>query len=482
MAPKYRQLIYLLLLMVVISFALIIFWRNDVFRFNEAALILASCLCAFISLRLHISRRCPESLVIIAATLIFLIAYVLQSILFITNSHSNPTTTSELISIRSVFSVSALNAGPIEVEKSLVVVFTGFIGILLSAVYFSLNKESKSELRRYEKKLSLKNQYLVSNALAIGYVAILIIIFFGLLRKYLGLDSPSPSGLPMGIGAIINIASAYIGPNLLLAALFYALEHNSDDKARYLIFLSIALGLFNYLLFTSKMSLILPVLYIVVCQYLLGRHVISIRAVAFIGGIFLIIYPFLNLYRSALALGVSPRDLMATIIDLYQHPNEASDVERSVLQIAIGAIIGRFVGYDPLLILLQANPYPDSLLDYFLYGDLDKYLTYTILDFQEGMGYSPGFLGRLFYISDSYIFLLISTIATTFIIATFVRIFWRGRNKFLTPLLLTYCLVFFSDGIRFELIRALLLSSIFICGLLSIFPKHRVTKFQKNKL
>lgn len=480
MAPKYRHLINLWSLMAVITVASTI-WRNDLFRLNEAILIIASCICAFACVRLHISRQGPESLVIIAAASIFLIAYMAQAILFITYSRSNITTVSELISARSVFSLAALRAGPEEVEQSLAVMLTGFVGILLPAIYFGFNSKGGGVCRDGA-KLLFQPRIVVSNSLTIGYMAIIGTIFFGILRKYFGLDSAAPAGLPMGFGGAINIVSIYIGPNLLLAALFFALDHGTDDKARRMIFLSIALGLFNYILFTSKMSLIFPVLYILICQYLLGRRVVSMRTIGLLGGIFVIVYPFLNLYRSAIALGVAPGDLIATIADLYANPNEASDIDRNVLQVAIGAIIGRFVGYDPLLILLQASSYPGSLLDYLLYGDLDKYLTYTILDFKEGMGYSPGFLGRFFYISGSYTFLLTMTAVVVLVIAGLVRIFWRGnlRQRFIVPLLLTYCLIFFTDGIRFELVRSLVLSVLFIYGFMRVVSKLRLTSSQTS--
>jgi hypothetical protein len=134
------------------------------------------------------------------------------------------------------------------------------------------------------------------------------------------------------------------------------------------------------------------------------------------------------------------------------------------------------VGYDPLLILLQANPYPDSLIGYILTGNLDRYLTYEILNFQDPMGYSPGFLGRLFYVSQSFAFVVIVTGITVLLLAYLVRQCWRGdiRLRFMTPLLLAYCLVFFSDGIRFELFRSLVISTIVIYGFLRVAGRTRV--------
>lgn len=477
MAQKYRRIIKLFLPVAMVVFTAIIWW-GDVFSFNQAALILAICLSVFVCLRLHIGRKRPESLVIVAAILIFLIAYVAQAILFIVNSKEKIASNIDLISIRSVFSNTALQAGQAEVNQSLAIVLTGFLGVLVTAIYFAFTTGAKL-IYKNEVEMPYKNRRIVSNPLTVGYISILITIFFGLLRKYFGLDSPSPSGLPMGLGAIINITSAYIGPNLLLAAIFFALDNENLDKAKRLAFLSIALGFFNYILFTSKLSLIMPALYIIICQYLLGRRVVSIRTIVVLGGIILVAYPFLNLYRSAVALGVSSSDLIATIKNLYENPNHADDINRGILQVSISAIIGRLVGYDPLLILLQANPYPGSLLEYFLYGDLDKYLTYTILDFQEGMGYSPGFIGRFYYISDSHIFLLISTAVSVFLIAKSVQIFWRGKNRFIVPLILAYCLIFFTDGIRFELIRALVLSTLFIYGFLGVIAKNGTTTIQK---
>lgn len=479
MASKYQRLINILILTVFIVLMAVV-CMNDSFHAAESSLILLSCICASVCLRLHLGKQRPESLVIIAAVLIFSIAYILQAVFFIINTHSNAVTASELISIRSIFSGEALSAGGDQITQSLLVVLIGFIGVLLPAVYLGIYNNRAENLRHADKFGEVRTKITVSNPLNIGYVAITITILVGLLRKYLGLDSSSPSGLPMGVGALINITSTYVGPNLLLAAIFFAFDSASDSKARILVVFSILLGLFNYFLFTSKLSLIFPVLYIVICQYLLQRQVISLKTIFVLAGVFLLVYPFLNLYRSAVALGVNPGDMVATITYLYENPNNADDIEKSVLQVAAGAIVGRFVGFDPLLILLQAAPYSGSLLEYLIYGDLDKYLTYTILDFQEGMGYSPGFLGRYFYISGSYTFLLISTALTVFIIAGLVRFFWRSNSRYFAPLLLSYCIVFFSDGIRLELIRALVFSGFVVYALLNIFAKKRVVSNQRN--
>lgn len=475
MVTKYQQLIHLggslLALIGITSFL----WGSGLFLTNEASLIFACFVLAYACIYLQQDRWRPESLVIVAAASILLIAYVAQAILFLTNSGSNGTTLQEMISIRSIFSLAALGAGSVDIQQSLLVMLAGFVGVLLPAGYFSLAGRGKMKYRRGEEKLSKRYQLAVSNPFTVGSAAILCTIVFGILRKYFGLDSPSPSGLPMGVGGIINITSAYIGPNLLFAALFFTIDHGSDKKVKQMALLSIMLGVFNYILFTSKMSLIIPLLYMLLTQYLLGRHVVSIRIIALLGGAFVVAYPFLNLYRSAVALGIAPGELIATISDLYANPNHTGDIDKSTLQIAIAAIIGRFVGYDPLLILIQASPYPISLLEYIQYGDLDKYLTYEILDFDAGMGYSPGFLGRFFYISGSYTFVLAMTAVTVLVIAWLVRFFWHGdlRQQFMAPLLLTYCLIFFTDGIRYELVRSFVLSSLVIYGFIRITAKLR---------
>lgn len=481
MASKYRRLITPWLLVAAIVLASFL-WGRGLFHFDEAGPIFVSCACAYVCVYLHSGRRCPESMVVVAATIIFLVAYLAQAVLFLINLRSNATTLGDVIAIRSIFSLAALGAGPSEAKQSLTVALVGFIGILLPATYLVFSSKGTAGAIRDPATQYVLPRLVISNPLTLGYAAILCTIFFGFLRKYFGLESPAPSGLPMGIGGMINIASTYVGPNLLFAALFFALDHGPDNKARRLALISIVIGVLNYILFTSKMSLIFPVMYILLCQYMLGRRVVSMRTIALLGGIFIAVYPFLNLYRSAIALGIAPGDLIKTITDLYVSQNEASDIDRSTLQVAIAGILGRFVGYDPLLILLQASPYPGSLLDYILYGDLDKYLTYQILDFQDPMGYSPGFLGRFFYISGSYTFLLAMTAAVVFVIAMLVRLFWRGnvRQRFMAPLLLTYCIIFFTDGIRFELVRSLVLSSIVIYGVVRVAGKVRAISAKKD--
>jgi hypothetical protein len=452
-------------------------FSNNLFGTNEAVLIILSSFCICACVRKHIGERQPENVVIVAASAIFFLAYIAQSMLFLTSSRASTTSLGEAISVRSVFSVAALSAGKADILLSLQIVLVGFVGVCLASIFvLQWNK------KRVVPGSTARGLMIVSNPVTIAYIAIVITIFFGFLRKIFGLESPTAPALPMGLGGLINIVSSYVGPNLSMAAFFFALHQHDDKKAGSLAIVVFALAIYNYALFTSKLSLVLPMLYLLATQYLLKRRVVRTRTLVILGAAFVVIYPFLNLYRSALALGVKPGELIQTIANLYTSQQDSSELNHGVVQVALSAILGRVVGYDPLLILLQANPYPDSLLGYILTGDLDKYLTYEILDFQDPMGYSPGFLGRLFYVSRSFFFVLLLTTVTVLLIAYLVRKFWRGgiRLKFMAPLLLGYCLSFFSDGIRFELFRALVVSTAIIYVILRLASRTRVIPMLEN--
>lgn len=450
-------------------------WGSGSFRFVEASLLFASCACAYFCVRQHYGKHRPESMLIVIAAIIFLIAYVAQAILFLKISRNTVTTLGDALSVRSIFSAAALGAQAGEIQVSLQVVLVGFIGVLLPSLYLaygSTKRKTNSAAAPPDLKL------VIANPVTLGYAALVCIVFFGFLRKIFGLESPTATGLPMGIGGLINIASAYIGPNLSFAAFFFALQQGADAKSKKMALLCVLLGVVNYVLFTSKLSIIFPVLFILISQHLLKRRVVSMRTLIILGSVFVLIYPFLNLYRSAIALGIAPGDLIAAITKMYVNQREASDIDQSVLQVGISAILGRFVGYDPLMILLQARPYPGSLIDYLLNGNLDKFLTYDILDFQDPMGYSPGFMGRFYYVSRSYLYLLAMTSGIVWMLAAMIKRFWNGnvRMQFMAPLLLTYSLIFFTDGLRVELLRSLFFSSLFIYGFIRFCGKLRVVR------
>lgn len=441
---------------------------SGLFGAAEALAILACCACAYACLRVHGPRRRPESMLIVAGSAIFVLAYVVQAVLFVKLSRSPATSVVEALKIRSIFSLAALGAGTPEIAVSLNVILAGFVGMLAAALLLARGGRPVAAHPGFPLAF-------VANPLTLGYVAIVCTLLFGVLRKVFGLESPTASGLPPGVGGVINIASAYIGPNLSFAAFYYALEQGHQAKARRLAVIAVMLGLFNYVLFTSKLSLIFPVLFVLASQYLLQRRVVSTRAMVVLGATFVLVYPFLNLYRSAIALGIAPGELLAAVGTMYANQMDNSEVQHGALEVAVSAILGRLVGYDPLLILLQARPYPGSLLDYVLYGNLDKFLTYDILDFQDPMGYSPGFLGRLYYISASYAFVAAMTCTTVWLLGALVRRFWRGsvRLRFMAPLLLAYCLVFFTDGIRVELFRSLVVSTVFLYWIVRLLGKVR---------
>lgn len=447
------------------------------FKPAQAILLFGCCACAALCIRLHGQRDRPEGMVVVAAAIFFLISYVAQAAIFLIYARNSSATIGDLIGVRSIFSLAALGAGEIEVGRALLVVFSGFIGLVAVALWLKIYRSTKQGVRT-RSMANNEFKFVVSNPLTIAYFALAAAVFFGALRKYFGLESAAPSGLPMGIGGVINIASSYIAPNLMFAAVFYALDHASDAKVKRVALLCVVLGAYNYILFTSKLSLIFPLLYLIVCQFLLRRTVVSMKSIFAFGMAFVLVYPFLNLYRAATALGVAPSDLIGAIADLYasQKEGDGGGIEQGAVGLAVAAIIGRFTGFDPLLILLQANPYPGTLLDYILYGDLDKYLTYEILDFQESMGYSPGFLGRYYYIFDGYVVVSLLCAATVYAISLLVGGFWRGgvRMRFMAPLALTYCIIFFTDGVRYEVVRSLVVSSVAIYGLIRLAGTVRI--------
>lgn len=438
----------------------------------EACFILASAACAGVCIVRHWGKREPEHVVLVAAGIVFSIAYIAQAMLFLASSRAAASSLGDAISVRSIFSLAALGAGPADIFVSLQVVLIGFISLVVASLFFKGRPGTGGASGQAE------SGAFVSNPLTIGYAAIVCTVVFGFLRKLFGLESPVAPALPLGMGGLINIVSSFVGPNLSLAAMFFALHQGDEKKARALTIVMFALAGYNYVLFTSKLSLVLPVLFLLATQYLLKRKVVSTRGLLLLGVSFVMIYPFLNLYRTALALGVQPGELIESIAKLYASQQESSELDHGVVQVALSAILGRVVGYDPLLILLQANPYPDSLLGYIISGNLDRHLTYEILDFQDPMGYSPGFLGRLYYVSRSFGFVLFATVLTVILIARLAKMWWRGniRLRFMAPLMLAYCLVFFSDGIRFELFRSLVISTVMIYGFLRCVARIRIAE------
>jgi hypothetical protein len=94
------------------------------------------------------------------------------------------------------------------------------------------------------------------------------------------------------------------------------------------------------------------------------------------------------------------------------------------------------------------------------------------------MGYSPGFLGRFYYVSLSYTYVLAMTAGTVAILAGLIKKCWQGdlRLRFMAPLLLTYSIIFFTDGIRFELLRSLVISTVAIYAFLRVASRLRKTR------
>jgi len=443
---------------------------NEMFTNEEGYLLSICCLCYGLILSNHLGKRGPEDFSAILSSTIFFIAYVLQALLFITNSRATTVDLGGAIALRSIFSLAALGASDRDIYSSLCAIAAGFLGLLVNSfALFGMEKWQSCVPTK-------RNIVIPPQRLFIAWFAVGITVFSGALRKALGLDSPVPSGLPLGIGGLINISSTYIGPNLLFAHVFLSYRFGTLREAKRASLLLIGLGIFNYILFTSKMSLIFPVFGVLVTQLLLRKLAINKKTILLFAAAFLLIYPFLNLYRSATALGVAPGEILSAVSVLYENEKDSKGSDQSGVQIAAAAIVGRLVGYDPLLILLQDGKYNGSIFQYILYGDLDRYLTYDLLDFQDPMGYSPGFIGRIYYVTGSYFAVFFCSFFCAFATAWLCRFFWRHTRtvQFLSPLLLCYSIIIFTDGVRMELIRAVLFSSAAICCIVHLSCFRRI--------
>jgi hypothetical protein len=151
------------------------------------------------------------------------------------------------------------------------------------------------------------------------------------------------------------------------------------------------------------------------------------------------------------------------LIDLLNAVGMHSEViglESMSDQIVIGfaSLWGRVVGLDSLVVLIDAGQnWNVGMLDFLFSNiDLDDYLTYNILGFSTSMGVSPGHLGRVFFITNSYIIVAFSAFIMTFIpMQVLKEISCAGSIKFrpIAYILTFYTLQLQISGFRIDVFQ-----------------------------
>jgi len=303
-------------------------------------------------------------------------------------------------------------------------------------------------------------------------VASLLWLVSGLLRKYYNLGVPYAAVyLPYKMAGIITVTNGIIVPMLLNLALLIALR----SEKRQLVHLSAGIfifwGLVEFILFTSKTYLVLPLIIIYAAGILYGRPILKIRYIVWYSSIFILIYPFLNIFRSVQNY-FPGRDIM------YYLPAISETISEAIREVgllgfffnSIGSLAGRVTGFDSLLLLAATKyDYPENSIIDFLSGSINS--PEQIISGMYNIpftGVAASLLGQAYFATGSYIITAAWT-AGWLVFAYWFTTFLMKRNTLFAHNVLLFWIVMVlqwsADGITYlkiELFVAAILATALI--------------------
>jgi hypothetical protein len=345
-----------------------------------------------------------------------------------------------------------LEAHPRDMTVVMGVVFAGYVGVLIAILFGRVNNKKSVT----PKTCTPKNKKPIIGG-QLFYFGLLLFAASSLLRiKYNLVMGEESTALAYGMGGIIVITNTFLSPAILIYSFIHNQLLGNMENAKNQAAISLIIGIIQYLLFYSKGAIFMPIFAIMISQIAIGK-LFSKKTLLTVALITLFLYPFLNIYRWVSMAG---KNNLIDLLNAVGMHSEVIGLESMSDQIVIGfaSLWGRVVGLDSLVVLIDAGQnWNVGMLDFLFSNiDLDDYLTYNILGFSTSMGVSPGHLGRVFFITNSYIIVAFSAFIMTFIPMQVLKaISCAGSIKFrpIAYILTFYTLQLQISGFRIDVFQ-----------------------------
>jgi len=384
----------------------------------RTALVLICCISGYLAtvIAKYLSR--PVRIVIWMSLGILSAGYLFKYAAFLAFGGETYGKVSNVLIANTVFTPWSLQADPNIVTEILIVTSAGFMGILGAALFCMATIRNRHQLPSSPRKRSIKPLILTS---------LMVIVVTGIPRWTLHLyDYTNPIRLPFELRGVINLLNAYVGPYLLAVGMTYAMLMNRIREARRIALLLLIIGMIQFLLFLSKWSMVSPLMFIIIAQ-LLTKRILFRRFETFMAiACLLVVYPFLNIFRSLTLSGATTLPFSYTLqLGVVRYGDFASALVAGPL-----SLWGRIVGFDNLVPLIENRRgmeigITEVLRLYLSSYDLDNYLTYDVIGFTVPQGVSPGFLGRSYYLFHNPIATAAAVLVSVFLIAWLANRLWN---------------------------------------------------------
>lgn len=239
------------------------------------------------------------------------------------------------------------------------------------------------------------------------YVALVCAIVTSIPRVIFHLGDPGQvEVLPFHLQGILYFLNQLVSPCLIGLALVLAMCAGDRSVMRRVMLWFVVWSLMQFVLFTSKSVLLLPLLWYVLARSVCGFRDRSVDRLILAGGaLFVVVFPFLNMYRMAkVTLGL---EMSGQLFDEFSYvvqtvAPDLTSVSDFVL-FGLSGIIIRTGGFGELMAMhMLADAFPHGLLSYLISGQSPGELLTSIMGYAgASTGVSSSMLGHAYFVTGS---------------------------------------------------------------------------------
>jgi len=392
-------------------------------------------------------RLSPQALIVTIILFVFIIGYYFKFYL-LSYAILNNWPVIELADIFGFYVFDVMN--PSLLLETYEVITYSFIGFAVISIIILRTYQAASI--RINRRSSVAH-----DRRAVFKILITALVLFTItsaVRWYFGLGSTVQEViLPMKIGGITTIVNSQVVPFLMIVALGSAYRCGEARFKSKIAIVFILLGAIQFLLFHSKLHLMLPFLSILIFRMMYGSYALKTKYVYVALLALLVIYPFLNTYRSiAVNTGVSG---LSTFSDAMGHSSQVSNRNniQSTTTIGLLSLVGRVVGLDSLMVIMaDRNSYAQlSTLDILSDEESITNILGRRMIGVEGTGIAEGILGGFYYVTANEFGTAILVGIWTAVSLIVVRRLWlmgSVASMNMAAIWIIFCLQTTTGGVR----------------------------------
>ncbi|PNH94609.1 hypothetical protein [Vibrio diazotrophicus] len=341
---------------------------------------------------------------------------------------------------------------------------------ITSITYFCLSILASVDFRTIsDKSKQIYQQRRIASKSNIVAMCVVVLIFFfviSLARKLLSENNQD---------SYFIVLSTYFVPLMFIYLLNASLVSGYFSLSKSISYMFILIGLIQFAIFTSKLYVVLPFVWVIIFQFTYKVKIINNKLMILLSIPLIVLYPILNIYREASLDGGA--HVLISVLDRFM------EAEGNYIISGILSILYRLVGIESLLVLIaeKSTAYANYGLVSVLTQEqsITQILTYDILGYDFVMGVAPTLLGQAYFITGSTVISSIVVVAYVYLVSNIYRKLICQSSILIKTLVIyfvLYSVVFFNEGILLSSLKYQLF------GIIMFILFHHLFSTKKIKL